>query len=71
MLTFFGFFLQITVKEKTMNEEQKGDGTTYKDFKLRSVKIVTKNGGEFHSLFADNWYQREVAGFAIYDSPGV
>ena len=54
-----------------MNGEQKEDGTKYKDFKLRSVKIVTKNGGEFHSLFADNWYQREVAGFAIYDSPGV
>ena len=71
MLTFFGFFLQITVKEKTMNEEQKGDGTTYKDFKLRSVKLMTKNGGQFHSLFVDKLYQRQVAGFAIYESPGL
>ena len=54
-----------------MNGEQKEDGTKYKDFKLRSVKIMTKNGGEFHSLFADMWYQREVPGFAIYDSPGL
>ena len=57
-----------------MNEEQKEDGTidtTHEYFKLRSVKFMTKNGGQFNSLFVDQWYQREVAGFAIYDSPGL
>ena len=57
-----------------MNDVENEDGTidtTYKDFKLRSVKIMTKNGGQFHSLFANQWYQRKVAGFAIYDSPGL
>ena len=57
-----------------MNEEQNEDGTTatsYEDFKLRSVKLITKNGGQFNSLFVDKWYRREVAGFAIYDSPGL
>ena len=57
-----------------MNDVEKEDGTidtTYKDFKLRSVKLMTKNGGQFNSLFVDKWYRREVAGFAIYDSPGL
>ena len=57
-----------------MNDVENEDGTidtTYKDFKLRSVKIMTKNGGQFHSLFVDTLYQRQVAGFAIYESPGL
>ena len=57
-----------------MNDVEKEDGTidtTYKDFKLRSVKLMTKNGGQFHSLFVDKLYQRQVAGFAIYESPGL
>ena len=57
-----------------MNDVENEDGTidtTYKDFKLRSVKIMTKNGGQFHSLFVDTLYQRQVAGFAIYESPGI
>ena len=57
-----------------MNDVENEDGTidtTYKDFKLRSIKLMTKNGGQFHSLFVDKLYQRQVAGFAIYESPGL
>ena len=57
-----------------MNDVENEDGTidtTYKNFKLRSVKLMTKNGGQFHSLFVDKLYQRQVAGFAIYESPGL
>jgi hypothetical protein len=57
------------VKEKPVNEEKREDEDT-KYFTLRSVRLMTKNGGQFHSLFEDKWYKHNATGFAIYDSPG-